>query len=159
MPGASSSTSTLFVSKKNKRKISLKTSDEGVENTPTNLQTCEGYSHMLGGGRNPFPHAHKVYIRKNKRLAEPMILNEIEEPETIEVPTNPVQAKEPIPNIFPPSSSYYEDDVDRYKNLVRKRSIRPQKRFILKSKAMYNPTIKYKVTIIDEEPTKPNAKP
>jgi hypothetical protein len=88
-----------------------------------------------------------------------MILNEIEKPETIEVPANPVQDEEPIPKTIPPSSSSFDDDVDRYKILVRKRSTRPQNKFRLKSKAMYNPTIKDKVIVIDEEPTNPNAKP
>ena len=81
--GASSSTSPLVVSRKNKRKTSLKISDERVENTPTSLQKCEGPSHALGGGRHPLPHAQKVYIRKSKRLTEPRVLNEIQEPETI----------------------------------------------------------------------------
>jgi hypothetical protein len=39
--------------------------------------------------------------------------------------------------------------------MVRKRSIRPQNRFRLKSKAMYDPAIKDKVIVIDEEPTSP----
>jgi len=57
--------------------------DEQVETTPTGLKTGEGFSHALGGGRHPFPHAQKVYIRKSKRLTEPRVLNEIQEPETI----------------------------------------------------------------------------
>jgi hypothetical protein len=157
MQGASSSTSPPVVSRKNKRKTSLKISDEQVEATPTSLQTGEGSSHALGGGRHPFPHAQKVYIKKSKRLAEPMMLNEIQEPETVEVHANPVQPKEPIPKIVPPSSSSFEDDVDRYKILIRKRSTRPQNKFRLKSKAMYNPAIKDKVIVIDEEPTNPNV--
>ena len=88
-----------------------------------------------------------------------MILNEIEEPKIVEVHANLVQFKEPIPKIVPPSSSSFEDDVDRYKILVRKRSTRPQNKFRLKSKGMYNSTIKVKVIVIDEEPTNPNAKP
>jgi hypothetical protein len=54
-----------------------------------------------------------------------VISNEIQEPETIETPANPIQVEEPIPKIVPPSSSSSDDDVDRYKILVRKRSTRP----------------------------------
>jgi hypothetical protein len=88
-----------------------------------------------------------------------MMLNEIQEPETIEVHSSPVQPKEPTPKIVPPSSSSSEDDAYRYKVLVRKRSTRPQNKFRLKSKAMYNPAIKDKVIVIDEEPTNPKVEP
>jgi hypothetical protein len=137
----------------------LNISDEQVETTPTSLQTGEGSSHALGGGRHHFPHAQKVYMRKSKMLAKPMMMNEIQEPETTEVHTNPIQPKEPITKVVPPSSSSFEDDVDRYKTLIRKRSTRPQNKFILKSKAMYNPAIKDKVVVIDEEPINPNVEP
>jgi len=49
--GAYSSISRPAASRKNKRKISLKTSNERVEDTPANLQPGEGPSHALGGGR------------------------------------------------------------------------------------------------------------
>jgi hypothetical protein len=119
----------------------------------------QGYSDAVGGGRHNFPHVQKFYIRKSRRLAEPTILNEIEKPETVEVPENLVQVKEPIPKKFPPNSSSSEDDVDRYKIMVRKRSTRPQNKFRLKYKSMYNPTIKDKVIVINEEITNPNVKP
>jgi hypothetical protein len=80
---------------------------------------------VLGGSRHPFPHAWKTYIGKSKRLEEPLISNEIQEPETIETPANPIQAQELAPKTIPPSSSSYDDDVDRYKILVRKGSTRP----------------------------------
>jgi hypothetical protein len=86
-----------------------------------------------------------------------MILNEVQEPETVEVHAIPIQPKAPITNIVPPSSISSEDDVDRYKVMIRKRSTRPQKKFRLKSKSMYNPAIKDKVIVIDDEPTKPNV--
>jgi hypothetical protein len=126
MKGASSIINQPFVSRKNKRKISLNISGEQVEDTPTSLQIGEGYSHALGGGRNPFPHALKVYIIKIKRLAEPMMLNVIQEPETVEIHLIPVQPKEPITNIVPPSSSSSEYDVYRCKVLIRKRRTMPQ---------------------------------
>jgi len=63
MQGTSSSTSQPIVSRKNKRRTSLNISYEQVEATLTSLQIGEGSSHVLGGGRNPFPYAHRVYIR------------------------------------------------------------------------------------------------
>jgi hypothetical protein len=132
---------------------------ELVEATQTNLKIGEGSSHALGGGRPPFPHAQNVYIRKSKWLAQPMMFNEIQELETVEVHASPIQPKEPIKKIVPPSSSSFEDDVDRYKFLIRKRSIRPQNKLCLNSKAMYNPAIKDKVIVIDEEPTSLNVEP
>ena len=79
-----------------------------------------------------------------------MMLNEIQEPKIVEAHSNHVQSKEPIPKIVPPSSSSSEDNVDRYKIMVRKRSTREQNKFKLKSKAEYNPTIKDKVIVIDK---------
>jgi hypothetical protein len=57
------------------------------------LKLGEGSSHALGGGRHPFPHAHKIYIRKSKRLSEPMISNEIQELEIVETLENPIQVE------------------------------------------------------------------
>jgi len=88
-----------------------------------------------------------------------VISNEVQEPKTVETPANPIQVEESIPKIVPPSSISSNDDVDKYKILIRKRSIRPRNKFRLKSKAMYNPIIKDKVIIIDEEPKNPNANP
>jgi hypothetical protein len=42
---------------------------------------------------------------------------------------------------------------------MRKRSTRPRNKFKLKSKEMYNPAIKYKVIIIDEESANPKEEP
>jgi hypothetical protein len=71
------------------------------------------------------------------------------------VHSNPVQHKEPTPDVIPPNSISSKDEAYIYRVMVRKRSIRPQNRFRLKSKAMYDPAIKDKVIVIDEEPTSP----
>jgi hypothetical protein len=70
-----------------------------------------------------------------------------------------VQPKDQSPKIIPPSSSSSEDDASRYKILMRKRSTRPRNKFRLKSKALYNHAIKYKVNIIDEEFAIPKEEP
>jgi hypothetical protein len=93
MTGASSSISLPTASRKNKRKVSLKSSNEQDEDTSTSLKPREGSSHALGGGRHPFPHAQKVYIRKSKSLSESVISNEMQELETTETPVNPIQDK------------------------------------------------------------------
>jgi hypothetical protein len=83
----------------------------------------------------------------------------MKELEIVETPVKPIQDEEPIPKTDPPFSSSSDDDLDRYKILVRKRITKPHNKFRLKSKALYNPTIKDKVIMIDEEPTNPNANP
>jgi hypothetical protein len=118
---------------------------------------------VLGRGKHPFPSAQKVYRRRRKRLlqetkAEPRMPSKIHESEPVEVLSNPIQHKEPTPDVIPPNSSSFEDDAYRYRILVRKRSTRPQNRFRLKSKFMYDPAIKDKVIVIDEEPTSPKVK-
>jgi hypothetical protein len=162
MEGASPSSSRPAVSRKNKRKSSSNIPEEKFEVTLINLQTGEGSSRVLGRGKHPFPSAQKFYIRRRKRLLqetkeEPRMPSKIHESEPVEVHSNPVQHKEPIPDVIHPNSSSSEDDAYRYRVLVRKMSTRPQNRFRLKSKAMYDPAIKYKVIVIDEEPTSPKV--
>jgi hypothetical protein len=83
--------------------------------------------------------------------------SKVHESELVEVHSNPIQHKEPIPDVIPSNSSFSEDDAYRYRVMLRKRSIRPQNRFRLKSKAMYDPAIKDKFIVIDEEPTSPEV--
>jgi hypothetical protein len=64
-----------------------------------------------------------------------------------------------LSKIIPPSSRSFEDDASRYKIVMRKRSTRPRNKFMLKSKAMYNPAIKDKFIIIDEEYANPKEDP
>jgi hypothetical protein len=55
-----------------------------VEATPTSQQADEGSSHILGGGKHPFPFAQKTYSRRTKRLVKPRVLKEDKKPETTE---------------------------------------------------------------------------
>jgi hypothetical protein len=148
---------------KRKRKASSKASEEQVEVTLTNLQEGEGSSQLQDEGKPPFPSAHKFYVRRSKRLfltkAESKMPNNNPGPEQTETHSEHILHEEPPPDIVPSSSRSSEDDVQRYKVLIRKRHTRPQNKFRLKSKAMYNPSIKDKVIVIDEEPTNPKAEP
>jgi len=76
------------------------------------LSSGEVSSHVMGGGRHHSPHAQKIYIKKCKRLAEPVISNQVQQPEIVEAPANPIQIEGLVPNIVPPSSSSSDDDVD-----------------------------------------------
>jgi hypothetical protein len=53
-----------------------------VEATLTSLQVDKGSSHILGGGKHPFPYAQKTYYRRTKRLEKPRLLKEDKEHET-----------------------------------------------------------------------------
>jgi hypothetical protein len=92
-------------------------------------------------------------------LANSRVLKEDQEPETTKKIVDLVQSKDHSPKIISPSSISSEDDASRYNILMRKRSTLPRNKFRLKSKAMYNPTIKDKVIIIDEEFANPKENP
>jgi hypothetical protein len=156
---ASPSASQPVIPMKGKIKACLKISDKPMKPTPTNLQADEGSSHILGGGKHPFPYAQKTYSKKTKSLAKPRVLKEDQEPEITEEFVDHVQPKDYSTKIIPPISISFEDDASRYKILIRKRSTRPRNKFRLKSKAMYNPAIKDKVIIIDEESANPKEEP
>jgi hypothetical protein len=80
-----------------------------------------GSSHILGGGKNPFPFSHKTYSKRDKRLVEPSVSVENQQPvkTTIEF-EDPLHLEEPIPEVNPHASSSYEYDTSRYRILVRK---------------------------------------
>jgi hypothetical protein len=67
--------------KKGKRATCLKTPDEPVKATSSSQQTDAGSSHILGGGKHPFPFAQKTYSKRAKRLAEPRVSVEDQQPE------------------------------------------------------------------------------
>jgi hypothetical protein len=80
--------------KKGKRAACLKTPDEPVKATSTSQQTDAGSSHILGGGKHPFPFSQKTYSKRAKRLAEPRVSVEDQQPvkKTIEF-EDPVHLK------------------------------------------------------------------
>jgi hypothetical protein len=155
----SPNTSQPVIPRKGKREACLNILDEPMEDTPNILQEDEGYSHILGGGKDSFPYAQNTYSKRTKRLEKPRVLKEDQELETTEEFVDHVQPKYHSPKIIPPISISFEADASRYKILIRKRSTRTQNKFRLKSKAMYNPAIKDKVIIIDEECSNPKEEP
>jgi hypothetical protein len=122
---ASPNASQPVIPRKGKREAYLNISDEPVEATPTSLEIDRGSSHILGGGKHPFPYSQKNCSKRTKRLAKPRVLKEDQECETTEKFVDLVQPKDISPKIIPPSSSSSEDDASRYKILMRKRSTRP----------------------------------
>ena len=66
-----------------------------MEPTPTILQEYRGSSHILGGGKNPFPYAQKTYSKRTKWLAKPRVLKEDQEPEIVEFFLYLVQPNDP----------------------------------------------------------------
>jgi len=76
------STSQPTTSRKRKIEARSKNTDEPVKATPTSQQVDAGSSHILGGGKNPFPFAQKTYSRRTKRLAKPRVFMEDQQPET-----------------------------------------------------------------------------
>jgi hypothetical protein len=60
---------------------------------------------VLGRGKHPFPFAQKVYMRRKRLLqetkAEPRMPSKIHESEPVEVHSNPIQHKEPTPDVIP----------------------------------------------------------
>jgi hypothetical protein len=116
-----------------------------VESPPTSQQENEGSSHILGGGKHPFPFSQKAYSRKTERHVKPRVLGEDKKPETTEELVETVQPKYHSPKVIPPSSSSSQDNVS-------------QNKFRMKSKAVYKPAITEKVIIIDEESVKPMKK-
>jgi hypothetical protein len=56
------------IAKKGKPAACFKTPDELVKSTSANQETDAGSSHILGGGKQHFPFAHKTYLKRDKRL-------------------------------------------------------------------------------------------
>lgn len=154
-PGTSRSAN----AKKGKRVAFLKTPDEPIKATSSIQQADAGFSRILGQGKHPFPFAQKNYSKRAKRLVEPRVFMEDQQPKTTMEFEDLVQPEEPIPEVTPHASSSSEDNVAKYRILIKKRSTRPRNKFRMKSKVMYKPVITEKVIIIDEEPTKPMEKP
>jgi len=73
---ASPNTSQPVILRKGKREAYLKVSDDPVDTTPTSLQANKGSSHILGGGKHPFPYSQKTYSRRTQRLVKPRVLKE-----------------------------------------------------------------------------------
>jgi hypothetical protein len=155
----SSSTNRSTNAKKRKRTTCVKISDEPVEAPPTSQQENEGSSRILGGGKHPFPFAQKTYSRRTQRQVKSRVLGEDKKPETTKELVEPVQPKDHSPKVILPNSSSSQDNVSQYKIVMQKRGTRPQKKFRMKSKAVYKPAITEKVIFIDEELVKPMKKP
>jgi hypothetical protein len=128
---ASPNASQPVIPRKGKREACLNISEKPMEATPTSLQEDKGSSNILGGGKHPFPYAQKTYSKSTKRLANPRVLKEDQEPETAEKIVDHVQPKDLSLEIIHPISSSSEDDASRYKILMRKKSTRPQNKFRL----------------------------
>jgi hypothetical protein len=54
--------------------------NEPVKATSSNQRTKVGSSHIFGGGKNPFPFAQKNYLKRAKRVAEPKVSVEDQQP-------------------------------------------------------------------------------
>jgi hypothetical protein len=84
--------------KKGKRTSCFETPDEPVKARSSSQQTDVGSSHILGGGKHPFPFAQKTYSKRAKRLAELRVSVEDQQPvKTKKECEYPVHIKEPIP--------------------------------------------------------------
>jgi hypothetical protein len=107
--------------KKGKRASCFETPDELVKATSSIQQIEVGSSHILGGGKNPFSFAQKTCSKRAKRIAEPMVSVEDQQPIKIVAEIEDlVQIEEPILEVTPHISSSSEYYTFRYIILLSK---------------------------------------